>query len=91
MCASSCIKHDVQPSYGCREMPVVARMCVYTVRNNYLIHNIYFTKSTETSTKNIFLNEQNVGMLLQNRTDTRRVVISSMRKPIYVPPYNNTY
>ena len=32
ICASSCIKHYVQPSYGCRGMPVVARMCVYTAR-----------------------------------------------------------
>ena len=26
VCASSCIKHYVQPSYGCRGTPVVARM-----------------------------------------------------------------
>ena len=32
VCASSCIKHYVQPSYGCRGTPVVARMCVYTAR-----------------------------------------------------------
>ena len=26
MCASSCIKQYVQPSYGCRGMPVVAQV-----------------------------------------------------------------
>ena len=41
--------------------------------------------------KNIFLNEQKVGMLLQKRTDTRGVGISSMRKSIYIPPYNHTH
>ena len=30
VCASSCIKHYVQLSYGCRGTPVVAGMCVYT-------------------------------------------------------------
>ena len=34
--------------------------------------------------KNIFKNEQKVGMLLQKRTDTRGVGISSMRKSIYL-------
>ena len=34
--------------------------------------------------KNIFFNEQKVGMLLQKRTDTRGVGISSMRKSIYL-------
>ena len=33
---------------------------------------------------NIFKNEQKVGMLLQKRTDTRGVGISSMRKSIYL-------
>ena len=37
VCASSCIKQYVQPSYGCRGMPVVARMCVYTGGKIYLI------------------------------------------------------
>ena len=37
-----------------------------------------------TRTKNIFFNEQKVGMLLQKRTDTRGVGISSMRKSIYL-------
>ena len=40
MCASSCIKHYVQPSYGCCGTPVVARMCVCTVRKNYFIDKI---------------------------------------------------
>ena len=40
VCASSCIKQYVQPSYGCRGTPVVARMCVYTVRKKYLIHKM---------------------------------------------------
>ena len=31
-----CIKRYVQPSYGCRGTPVVARMCVYTVRKIFL-------------------------------------------------------
>ena len=34
VCASSCIKQYVQPSYGCRGKPVVAGMCVYTARKN---------------------------------------------------------
>ena len=42
-----------------------------------------------TRTKNIFKNEQKVGMLLQKRTDTRGVGISSMRKSI--SPYNHTH
>ena len=67
VCVSSCIKHYVQPSYGCRGMPVVARMCVYTVRKKNLIHNL-ITKSTGTRTKNFFFNEQKVGMLLSKRT-----------------------
>ena len=33
VCAS-CIKQYVQPSYGSRGTPVVARMCVYTARKN---------------------------------------------------------
>ena len=41
--------------------------------------------------KNISKNEQKVGMLLQKRTDTRGVGISSMRKSIYIPPYNHTH
>ena len=32
----------------------------------------------------IYINEQKVGMLLQKRTDTRGVGISSMRKSIYL-------
>ena len=36
----ACIKHYVQPSYGCRRTPVVARMCVYTARKNVLIQKI---------------------------------------------------
>ena len=44
--------------------------------------------------KNIFLNEQKVWMLLQKRTDTKGVGISSMRKSIYLPtttPSSNTH
>ena len=52
VCASSCIKQYVQPSYGCRGTPVVARMCVYTARKNYLIHKNYLQKSAGTRTKN---------------------------------------
>ena len=37
-----------------------------------------------TRTKNFFLNEQKVGMLLQKRTDTRGVGISSMMKSLYL-------
>ena len=76
VCASSCIKH-VQSSYGCRGTPVC-------VRKNYLIHKILLQKVLEIKTKNIFLNEQKVGMLLQKRTNTRGVGISSMRKSIYL-------
>ena len=38
VCASSCIKHYVQPSYGCCGTPVVVRMCVYTVRKKYFFN-----------------------------------------------------
>ena len=31
LCATSCIKHYVHPSYGCCGTPVVACTCVYTV------------------------------------------------------------
>ena len=37
-----------------------------------------------TRTKNIFLNEQKVGILLQKRTDTRGVEKSNMRESIYL-------
>ena len=43
----------VQPSYGCRGMPVVAGMCLYCVKKLF----IKFTKSTGTRTKNIYKNE----------------------------------
>ena len=43
VCVSSCIKHYVQPSYGCRGTPVVARLCVYTALKKILIHN-FITK-----------------------------------------------
>ena len=59
-------------------------MCVYTAQFFFVIHTISLQKSTGTKTKNIFLNEQKVGMLLQKRTDTRGVGISSMRKSIYL-------
>ena len=69
VCASSCIKHYVQPSYGCRgtAAPVVARMCVYTARKNDLIHNLITKKYWNKNEKK----EQKIGMLLQKRTDTR--------------------
>ena len=63
VCASSCIKH-VQPSYGCRVTPVVARMCVYTGGKNYLIHNL-ITKKNWNKNEKKFFNEQKVRMLLQ--------------------------
>ena len=43
VCASSCIKHYVQPSYGCCGKPVVAGMCVYTARKNYVIHTVFLS------------------------------------------------
>ena len=51
VCASSCIKHYFQPSYGCRGTLVVARMCVYTARKNYLIHNLITKKVLEQERK----------------------------------------
>ena len=46
---------------------------------------IHSTHSPQLSyRKNFFFNEQKVGMLLQKRTDTRGVGISSMRKSIYL-------
>ena len=43
----------VQPSYGCRGMPVVAGMCLYCVKKLF----IKLKKSTGTRTKNIYKNE----------------------------------
>ena len=83
VCAS-CIKQYVQPPYGCRGTPVVARMCVYTAPKKSFNTLNLITKSTGTRTKNIFKNDQRVGMLLQKRTDTRGVGISRMRKSIYL-------
>ena len=41
VCASSCIKHYVQPSYGCRG----TRVCVFILRKkNNLIHNLITKK-----------------------------------------------
>ena len=79
MCFFVYKKHYVQPSYGCRGTRVVARVCVYTARKNYLIHNLITKKYWNKNEKH----EQKVGMLLQKRTDTRGVGISSMRKSIY--------
>ena len=53
VCASSCIKHYVQPSYGCRGTPVVACMCVYTALKNYLIHKIELQKVLEQERKTL--------------------------------------
>ena len=59
-------------------------ICVYTARKNYFVKIFLLQNSTGTRTKNIFLNEQKVGMILQKRPDTRGVGISSMRKSIYL-------
>ena len=69
-------------SYGCLGTPV-PYVCLYCAKN-YLIHKILLQKSTGTRTKNLFKNEQKVGMLLQKRTDTRGVGISNMRNSIYL-------
>ena len=51
----------------------------------YIYIYIYIIESVDSIyIKNIFLNEQKLGMLLQKRTDTRGVGISSMRKSIYL-------
>ena len=84
VCASSCIKHYVHHSYGYRGTPIVAHMCVYTERKNYLIHKIYTQKKYWNNKEKHLKYEQKVGMLLQKRTDTRGVGISSMRKSIYL-------
>ena len=54
-------------------------------------HTHTHTHNVIQRTKNIFKNDKKVGMLLQKRTDTRGVGISSMRKSIYIPPYNHTH
>ena len=81
VCASSCIKYYE----GCSGTPVGPGpyVCLYCTFF-FVTHTISLQKSTGTKTKNIFLNEQKVGMLLQKRTDTRGVGISSMRKSIYL-------
>ena len=77
MCASSRIKHCMcSPSYGFRA-PYVCLYCAKKLFNK-------LQKCTGTRTKNIFKNEQKVGMLLQKRADTRGVGISNMRKSIYL-------
>ena len=74
VCVSSCIKKYVQPSYGCCGTPVVARTRVYTARKKCLIHKCNYKKLLEQERKN----EQKVGMLLQKRTYTRGVEISTV-------------
>ena len=53
---------------------VYVRICICALNHCICIKN----------EKHFFLNEQKVGMLLQKRTDTRGVGISSMRKSIYL-------
>ena len=81
VCASSCIKHYVQPFiwllWDVRSCPYV---CLYCMKK--LLHKLH--KSTGTRMKNFFFNEQKVGMLLQKRADTRGVGISNMSKSIYL-------
>ena len=60
-----------------RGTPVVASMCVYTARKQYLIHKLLLQKSTGTRTKNIIKKRT-------KRTDTRGLGISSMMKSIYL-------
>ena len=88
MCASSRIKHYAQPfiwlPWDACSHPYV---CLYCAKK--LLHILQ--KSTRTRAKNIKKYKQKVGMLLQKRTDTRGVGISSMRKYIYIPPYNHTH
>ena len=83
VCASSCIKQYVQPSYGCHGMRIVARMCIYTAQTFFKYIKFNYKKYWNKNEKH-FKNEQKVGMLLQKRTDTRGVGISSMRKSIYL-------
>ena len=83
VCASSCIKHYVQLSYGCRGTPVVALMCVKLSQKIILYNSISYKKYWNNNEKH-FKNEQKVGMLLQNRTDTSAVGISSLRKSMHL-------
>ena len=87
VCASSRIKHYVQP---------FIRLLWDTCSHTYVC--LYCTKKlqkcTGTRTKIIKKNEQKVGMLLQKRADTRGVGISNMRKSIYLittTPTRHTY
>ena len=79
VCASSCIKH-VQPF---KWLPWDAHSCPYVCLYcaNFFLN---YKNVLGTRTKNIFKNEQKVGMLLQKRADTRGVGISNMRKSIYL-------
>ena len=64
-----------------------ARSCsyVFILRENcFYTFNFITTNYWNKNEKNFFLNEQKVWMLLQKRTDTRGVGISSMRKSIYL-------
>ena len=80
VCASSCIKQYVQPSYGCSGTPVVARMCVYTAQKNYNV----ITKKVLEQERKTFKKLTNSRDAAEKRTDTRGVGISSMRKSIYL-------
>ena len=51
---------------------------------SHCIYIVVYISYNNKRTKNIFFYEQKVGMLLQKRTDTRGVGISSMRKSIYL-------
>ena len=76
VCAS-CIKHYVQPSYGCRGTPVY--VCLYCAKNIFHSLNL-ITKKYWNKKEKHFKNEQKVAML--QKANTRGVGISNMRKSI---------
>ena len=85
--------------YICPPLPLLSPHYIYMYVHPFpsSLHTIYmYTPSPPLSTLYIYIyivwreegkgvkNEQKVGMLLQKRTDTRGVGISSMRKSIYL-------
>ena len=74
---------------GCRETPVVARMCVYTMRKIF-IHNFITKKycnKNEKHLKNIYTKSRDAAAK-KNRYKRSR---DKLYDEIYIPPYNHNH
>ena len=73
LCAS-CIKQYVQPSYGCRGTPVVARMCLYCTKKIFLYIKCNYKNVLEQERKTFKKRPKSRDAAVK-RTDTRGVGI----------------